>query len=146
MVEQKVEKQALEKIEAALADAGISSIQCAGSLQSAIGDTVKLVEQEEVCGVVLVKASPRQYATPTIPTCQIKVGVNVTVRADADYNGMTYLQVADKIMSVLQHWQRCYCDTHEDFTVNGEFDCTGFQLENGTFSFDRSDKIWQYSH
>ena len=105
-----------------------------------------MVEKESSDGMVVVKTQPRQYSSPTIPTCEIVVGVNVTIRADIDYNGMTYLDVADKIMNVLSQWQRCYMDTHVDFTIDGEFDCTGFQLESGAFQFDRSDKVWQYSH
>lgn len=144
MVEQKLEKKAMEKIEAALEAAGISTIQVVGSLQPETD--LKMVEKEDANGVVILKAAPRSYASPTIPTCEIAIGVNATIRADVDYNGMQYLDVASKIMDVLQHWQRCYDDTHNDFTVDGEFDCTGYQLDAGTFSFDRSDKVWQYSH
>lgn len=144
MVEQKLEKRAMEKIEAALQAAGVSTIQVVGSLQPEPGQ--KMVEKADADGVVVLKASPRSYSSPTIPTCEIAVGVNATIRADVDYNGMKYLDVAGKIMDVLQRWQRCYDDTHGDFTVEGEFDCTGFQLDAGQFSFDRSEKIWQYSH
>lgn len=144
MVEQKLEKKAIDKLEAALAEAGITTIQVVGSLQPDVG--LKMVEKEDKDGVVVVKASPRQYASPTIPTCEIVLGFNATIRADVDYNGLKYLEVASKLMDVLQRWQRCYVDTHIDFTVDGEFDCTGFQLDAGSFSFDRSEKLWQYSH
>ena len=135
----------MDKLEAALTEAGITTIQFVGSLQAS-DDVLKAVEQEDSNGIVVVKASPRMYGSPTIPTCQVTIGVNATIRADVDYNGMTYLEVAGKLMDVLQHWQRCYIDTHEDFTVEGEFDCTGYELDAGSFSFDRSEKIWQYSH
>lgn len=68
------------------------------------------------------------------------------VRADIDYNGMNYLAVSDKLMDIFQHWQRCYDDTHEDFTIADEFDCTGFQLGGGNFTLDATGKTWQYQH
>ena len=96
--------------------------------------------------IIIVKASPRSYSTPTVPTCQIDLQVNALVRADIDYNGMNYLAVSDKMMDIFQHWQRCYIDTHEDFNVPNEFDCTGFQLGSGTFTLDATGKTWQYQH
>ena len=146
MVEQILEAKVAETISAVLAENGIADIQVVGSLQPSAVNELKAVENADAHGLVIVKAAPRQYESPTIPTCEIQIGVTANIRADVDYNGMTYLDVASKIMSVLQRWQRCYSDTHIDFTVDGEFDCTGFQLDAGSFSFDRSDKVWQYSH
>ena len=146
MVEQLLEKKVADTISAVLAENGIADIQVVGSLQPSAVNELKAVEAESAHGLVIVKAAPRLYESPTIPTCEITIGVTANIRADIDYNGMTYLDVADKIMSVLQRWQRCYADTHIDFTIEGEFDCTGFQLDSGAFAFDRSDKVWQYTH
>ncbi len=146
MVEQILEKKVADTITAVLAEHGIADIQVVGSLQPTAVNELKAVEAESAHGLVVVKAAPRQYSSPTIPTCEIEIGVTANIRADVDYNGMTYLDVASKIMSVLQRWQRCYDDTHSDFTIDGEIDCTGFQLDAGSFAFDRADKVWQYSH
>lgn len=72
--------------------------------------------------------------------------LNVLVRADIDCKGANYLDVTSKVMNILQHWQRCYDDTHEDFTLSGEFECTGYRLDNGNFTLDQTGKTWQYSH
>ena len=94
----------------------------------------------------MAKASPRQYESPTIPTCRIDLTVNVLVRADLDWNGKKYLDVISETTSVLEQWQKCLQDTHGDFSFEDEFDCVGFQLGSGTYSFDPQDKTWQYSH
>lgn len=95
---------------------------------------------------IIAKSSPRSYSTATIPTCQINVQLNVLVRADVDYNGVNYLDVTSKVMNVLENWQKCYDDTHEDFTLSGEFECTGYRLDSGNFTLDQTGKTWQYSH
>ena len=146
MVEQLLEKKVADTITAVLTENGIADIQVVGSLQPSAVNELKAVENADAHGLVIVKAAPRQYESPTIPTCEIEIGVTANIRADVDYNGMSYLDVASKIMSVLQRWQRCYADTHVDFTIDGEFDCTGFQLDAGSFAYDRSDKVWKYSH
>lgn len=74
------------------------------------------------------------------------VTLNVLVRADVDYSGVNYLDVTSKVMNVLEHWQKCYDDTHEDFTLSGKFDCTGYRLDTGNFTLDHTGKTWQYSH
>jgi hypothetical protein len=143
MIEQKIEDAVLAKVQAALSAVGVEA-QYMGQLRAV--DAVKAVENAKSDVFVVAKASPRQYGTPTMPTCQINVQLNALVRADVDYSGADYLAVTGKIMEVLQRWQRCYDDTHEDFTVEGEFDCTGFQLGSGSFQLDASGKTWQYSH
>ena len=95
---------------------------------------------------MIAKSQPRAYASPTIPTCQIDIDITALVRADIDYQGMDYLKVTSILMDIFQHWQRCYCETHEEFSVQDEFDCTGFQLGGGTFTLDATGKTWQYTH
>lgn len=144
MIEQNLEDAVISKIEGVLRESGIENFQLAGQLQAT--DGVKGIEQANADVIIIAKSAPRSYSTPTIPTCQIDIQLSVFVRADIDFNGMKYLDVTSKIMDVLQHWQRCYDDTHEDFTVPNEFDCTGFQLGSGTFTLDSSGKVWQYQH
>ena len=145
MIEQTIECKVLAKVSAALSAAGIQNVQTFGQLD-ACEENVKGIENADSDVIIVAKSSPRQYGTPTIPTCQVEVQLNVLVRADVDYNGVNYLAVTSKAMDVLQHWQRCYDDTHEDFTVEGEFDCTGYQLGSGNFTLDGTGKTWQYTH
>ena len=125
-------------------EAGIEKVQLVGQLDAVEG--VKGIESSECDVIIIAKASPRSYSTPTIPTCQINVDVTALVRADIDYNGKNYLAASDELMNVFQHWQRCYCSTHDEFTVPNEFDCSGFQLGGGTFTLDATGKTWQYKH
>lgn len=143
MIEQNIEDKVLAKVASALSAAGVD-VQYAGQLQAVNG--IKALENASSDVFIIAKSSPRSYSTATIPTCQINVTLNVLVRADTDYTGMNYLDVTSKVMNILQHWQRCYDDTHEDFTVEGEFDCTGYQLGSGDFTLDNTGKTWQYSH
>lgn len=143
MIEQTIEDKVLSKVAGTLSACNIT-VQYTGQLKAT--DAVKGIENASSDVFIIAKSSPRSYSSATIPTCQINVTLNTLVRADIDYNGMDYLTVTDKVMNILQHWQRCYDDTHEDFTVDGEFDCTGFQLGNGDFTLDSTGKTWQYSH
>lgn len=143
MIEQQIEDRVLAKV-AGVLSADIANVQYAGQLQAV--DGIKSLEDASSDVFIIAKSSPRSYSTATIPTCQIDVQLNVLVRADTDYTGMNYLDVTSKVMNILQHWQRCYDDTHEDFTVQGEFDCTGYQLGSGSFTLDSTGKTWQYSH
>lgn len=83
-------------------EAGIEKVQLVGQLDAVEG--VKGIESSESDVIIIAKASPRSYSTPTIPTCQINVDVTALVRADIDYNGKNYLAVSDKMMDIFQHW------------------------------------------
>lgn len=123
MIEQNIEDKVLAKVAAVLSNEGMN-VQYTGQLQAS--EKIKAFENASSDVFIIAKSSPRSYSTATIPTCQINVNLIVLVRADVDYNGVNYLDVTSKVMNILQHWQRCYDDTHEDFTVEGEFDCTGY--------------------
>lgn len=144
MIEQTLEDRVLYKISSALAGSGVGNVQTLAQLRASEG--VKATEKADADVYIVAKSSPRSYSTATIPTCQIDISLNVLVRADVDYNGAGYLGVTSKIMDVLQHWQRCYQDTHEDFAIEGEFSVSGFQLGSGSFALDSSAKTWQYTH
>lgn len=141
MIEQTIEKKVLAHLGCKLKQAGLDKVQLVGQLDAVEG--VKGIEVSDSDVIIIAKSSPRSYSTPTIPTCQINVDVTALVRADIDYNGMNYLSVSDELMNVFQHWQRCYCETHDEFTVPNEFDCTGFQLGGGNFTLDATGKTWQ---
>ena len=89
MIEQAIEQRIISKIADALSRAGIADIQIVGQLQSA--EELKAVEEADTGGTIVVKASPRSYSTPTIPTCSVGVEIAAVIRADKDYNGLTYL-------------------------------------------------------
>ena len=143
MIEQQIENRVIEKVTSALSATG-ANVQYAGQLQATEG--VKALENANSDVFIIAKASPRSYSTATIPTCQIGVTLNVLVRADVDYNGVNYLDVTSKVMDILENWQKCYDDTHEDFTLSGEFECSGYRLDSGNFTLDSTGKTWQYSH
>lgn len=145
MVEQKIEQKIIEKLTSALQGAGVQRFLVTGRL-SANENTVKGLESSENDVIIVVKTSPRSYSTATIPTCQLNYEVNCLVRADVDYSGMTYLGVTDALIDVFQRWQRCYDDTHADFTLPDEFRCAGFQLGTGEFGLDQTGKVWNYNH
>lgn len=145
MIEQTIEKRIIDRLQSALADVGVERYFVTGRLVPS-ENAVKGIENGDNDVIVVVRTQPRQYSTPTIPTCQLNFDINVLVRADTDYSGKTYLDVTDAIMGVLQHWQKCYRDTHDEFTIEGEFQCAGFQLGSGTFGLDQTGKVWNYTH
>ena len=81
MIEQKIEKMIVDKITSIFTDNGIDDFRVYGSLQP---DILKGIEDVSSI-VVVVKANPRSYQSPTIPTCQIDFEVQLTLRADIDY-------------------------------------------------------------
>lgn len=127
LIEQQIEKQAVQKIEAILSQGNFGSFQVYGTLQP---ETLKAVEGDADI-VVVVKIQPRAYQTATTPICQIEGTVSLVVRADVDYNGHTYLDVCDSMMTQFETWQKCLDDAHEDFAVEGRFQVAGFQLGSG---------------
>lgn len=82
MTEQKIERIVIEQLSAALEGAGVRGVQAIGAWQAEDGDGLKAFESGRASGVLGVKASPRQYETPTVPDAAIQVDVSLTVRAD----------------------------------------------------------------
>ena len=89
--------------------------------------------------------SPRSYASPTVPITTIDCGISLTVRADIDYNGKNYLDLADMLMKQYEIWQKCDGEAHDDFTTD-DFDITGFVLGSGTTAIDSGTVVFQYNH
>ena len=143
MIEEQIERRVLGKMTDALSSC-TANMQCVGQLMGV--DGVKALENADSEVIIIAKASPRSYSTSTIPTCQVPVELNVLVRADVDATGANYLDVTSKVTDVLEHWQKCYDDTHQDFTLSSEFECTGYRLDGGNFTLDRTGKTWQATH
>lgn len=142
MIEQKLEKNVIDKIAQILHDNNIQDFEAYGSLQP---NTVKGVEDESQI-IIGVKTQPRSYSSPTTPTCQIDVAVVLTIRADVDFSGKNYLEVCDLLMGLFENWQKCLDDAHADFSISGEFSCAGFQLGSGATAVDPDKTVWQYTH
>lgn len=141
MIEQKLEKNVIDKLTSIFTNNGISDFEVYGSLQP---DIMKGVEGDSSI-VVVVKANPRSYQSPTIPTCQIDFEVQMTLRADIDYGGKNYLDVCDILLEQFEKWQKCLDDAHQDFSTP-KFSMVGFQLENGNNAADPDKVVWQYKH
>lgn len=124
------------------------NIQVAGSwdVKNLTDGQSKGEEEPDVNGVLVVKISPRQYATPTVPDCTINGALSLSVRGDVDWTGETYLGVVAEIMTELEKLQECYCSTHEEYSVPELGYCvTGFQLTQGDTSVNPTNQIFSFT-
>ena len=87
IIEQELEQAVINAIKEKLSEKNITTIAVKGILQTS---ETKGLEQDNSDGYILVKATPRQYSTPTVPECQINIRIALTLRADVDYNGVTF--------------------------------------------------------
>lgn len=140
MIEQKLEQRMVERFSELLSN---YKIQVYGTLQPSI---FTKGEDEGTIGTLIVKMNPREYETTMVPTCQINGAVALSLMADVDYNGKTYLDICDIIMNELEKFQKCLDDVHELYTISDEFVPTGFQLTTGETSIDTTNTLWNYSH
>lgn len=143
IVEQEIESRLVTAFSAKLAEAGLN-VQVAGLLTDS--DALKGAEKAGVDGVMVVKARPRSYTTPTDPECQIEVSISLAFRADADCYGSRFMDAFGLLMDTFQQWQRCMDDAHEMFSVDGAFSCTGYVLNEGDTGMEPSGKTWSYTH
>lgn len=145
MTEQKIEKIVLDKFDAALKAAEIDGIQLIGVWQAADEGQLKAFEETTSTGVLGVKVYPRTYETPTIPDGAFQVDVALTIRAEVDSTGQDYMKATSVVADVLHNWQKDYGAYANDFTIEEEFQPTGFNLESGDVGLNKEDCIWQYS-
>lgn len=107
---------------------------------------VKSEEDAGTDGVLVVKISPRQYATPTVPTTTLQGAISLSVRGDVDFNGSTYIDVVSRIMGEMEKLQKCYCRTHDEYSIPDEgFTVTGFQLNQGDNTVNPTNKIYNFT-
>jgi len=144
MIEKEIENAVVSQIKSKLEAAEIDNIQVSGLLGTTT-DTLKGEEDGEKSGYIFVKASPRQYETPTVPECQVNVRVVMTVRADEDWNGKTYLDLFEMLMGTFEKWQKCMDDVHTLFTFDNYF-VQGYVLGPGDAGLDQTKKVWTYTH
>lgn len=144
MIECELEKLFVDKFKEVCKD---FNLQIIGTLQTTTFEQLKAEEENGSSGVLVVKIFPREYATPTVPTCTIRGSISLSLRADIDFNGKTYLQVCSAIMDEMERLQKCACQVHEDYSVPSEgFDVTGFQLGQGDTGINQQGKIFTYLH
>lgn len=144
MTEQKIEKIVIDKLESALSAEGISSLQFIGTWQPTDEGEVKALEDGTKIGAIAVKVLPRVYDTPTIPDGQFSVQITLTMRAEVDVTGKSYLDVTDIISSVTHKWQKSYSDYATDFNIEDEFQPTGFNLDSGDVGIDKENCVWTF--
>lgn len=145
MTEQKIEKIVLDRLQDALSAVAGDELQFIGAWQPADEGDIKSLEDGTKVGVVAVKALPRIYDTPTIPDGQIQVQISLTMRADVDSDGKTYLDVTDALQKVTHRWQKSYANYAEDFAISDEFQPTGFNIDSGDVGLDKENCVWTFS-
>ena len=101
MIEQKIEKKVIDVLTTTLND---GNIQIIGAWQPDFGG-LKSMQEYNSDAIITIKAYPRTYETPTIPYATFQVDVSLTMRADVDAGGVSYLETTKKISDVLQEWQ-----------------------------------------
>lgn len=141
MTEKKIEDILIEKIKTAIDD---DSIQIIGSWTT-LDNIRKAVEDGEKSGYISVKTYPRAYESYTNPECTINVELTVNIRADIDYDGKTYLDMSEKILNVLYHYQKTYDNVYNDFLIEGEYTPVGFRLDSGDCGIDKENCLWTVS-
>lgn len=144
MIEKEIERRVMDKLGAALADAGIEGVQIVGAWQTADDGEIKAAE-EVGAGILTVKAFPRRYETPTIPDATIDVDISLVMRSDVDATGRGYLAATEVVASILQAWQHSYQSYHADLAIDGAFEPTGFAQGGGDIGIDAARCIWTYS-
>ena len=102
-------------------------------------------EEDSSSGFCTVAVSPRSYDSPMTPTARIDVTISLILRSDVDYNGQTYLDLCDKLMTQFEIWQKCLDDAHTDFSTDG-FEVAGYVLGNGSTGIDKGNCLWTYEH
>lgn len=140
LIEAQIENIVVGKLEEALAD--YTGVSIVGTWKPAEDLELKGSE-EKATAIIGVKAFPRSYETPTIPSTEIQVMISMAVRSDVDFNGTNYLGLTEKISDVLQEWQNEFSSLG-DFNITGKFDVTGFNLTGGDCGIDKETKCWQY--
>lgn len=136
MIEKDIEQKIAESIDEKLEQAGVSRWQtiCAWG-------TSKQTESKEADVYVTVKVHPRQYETYTTPVAAFSIDVTLIARADADYDGKTYLDIADAVLGLLHSWQTSIDSTCEQFDLEG-FSTAGFRMDGGDVVLQQDTKVW----
>lgn len=140
LVEALIEGVVVQRLKEAVGD--FDGVSVVGTWRPSDGPEVKGLD-DKAEAVVGVKAFPRQYETPTVPSAEIQLAVSMSVRSDVDFGGEDYLGLTEKISEALQEWQNDFSSLSA-FDVEGKFKTTGFNLTGGDCGLDRETRCWQY--
>lgn len=142
MIEQEIEKRVIDELSDAVDD---NKIQFIGLWQKN-DNGLKSFEDYSSYGIVTVKVYPRTYETPTIPYANFQVDIGLTMRAEIDSSGLSYLSTTEKISNLLQNWQNDFQSFQTSFSNIDTFQPTGFNIDSGDVGLDRDNCVWQYTH
>ena len=141
MLEKNIESIIKTEISSKLIENNINSIQIVGCWDV---DDNKSIEDKEYDGLLYVKVHPPYYETPTIPDGILQADVALTIRSDIDIKGKTYMDVSDIISRVLYNWQKSIVNVQNTFSLQNEFQCTGFKLSDSDCGIDSENGTWTY--
>ena len=139
MIEQDI-KDALQRECLAVLDSAGLTIDPISPLAT---NAVEKIEKSTADGFLVTAVQPREYDTPTVPTCRIAATVTFLVRAEkteVDFGG-----AVSKLLTLFDGWQACMEDVHTLFS-SPSFEVAGFRLGGGDISLDRSARTYTYSH
>ncbi len=134
-------------IEKALQTTCLSALETDGLVIHPISplasNAMEQVERSTADGFLVVKVHPREYDTPTVPTCKITATVSLLVRAEK--TEVDFGALVEKLINLFDSWQACMAPVHELFSSES-FDLAGFRLATGDISLDPSARTYTYSH
>lgn len=134
-------------IEKALQTTCLSALETDGLVIHPISplatNAVEQIEKSTADGFLVVAVQPREYDTPTVPTCKITATVSFLVRAEK--TEVDFGAAVSKLVTIFDSWQYCMDPVHKLFS-SPSFDLAGFRLGSGDISLDRSARTYTYSH
>ena len=139
MIEAEIENVLIDRLDAALKDAGVREWQTLGAWRPG-----SATEQAKAPLLVTVRVHPRAYETYTTPQASMAADVTVVARADSDEDGGEYMKAAAALQAALQRWQTSIDATCSDFAVEG-FSPAGLRMDGGEAGLDRDSKLWTCS-
>lgn len=144
MIEQEIESKLVDLIKSELDAVDMVDVQYVSAWSPALGDAIK-GQEDKHSNMVVVKAYPRSYDTPTIPTATLRIDINVLSMVDACANGSDYLKASSAIMSMLQRWQTMIACTNDAFKFD-DFNPAGFRIASGDCGLDKSTGVWNCTY
>lgn len=94
--------------------------------------------------VVAVAASPRSYRSFASPVVEVRVGVEVRVRRDAEPTGALLAFLAGATTAALNRWQSSVRAVKETFAVDG-FSPSGVRMDGGAADESAETGEWTFS-
>lgn len=119
-----------------LAQLPLTSAQITGGWQSAAVGTVKTENADTLCQISVI-AKPRSYETYLMPSCEVGVDIEVSIRDELAPTGAEVADYFEPIANLLQSWQRSIDTVRSDLVVSG-FGIAGIRLDGGDTLHDSS--------